>query len=156
MNKFLAVAVVSILCGNTALVWACTPCKQDYDLSASLAEADFIILVEKLRDGTATDSGHGWGGPDWIEVAIKGSLKGRRLPPRIKVNSYDGQCVYGFDLDKGREYVLLLKEIDESKKQYRFDSVFRGCGVKALEVEDDYIIINGARWTVEEFESLIY
>lgn len=138
------------------LAAACEPCREEHDLVSSMQAAEFILLVEKTRDGTRNDDGYGWGGPDWIEVKIKGSLKGRRLPPIIKINSYEGQCLRGFKLDKGKEYVVLLREIQSAKTQFRFDVVLKGCGTKSLPVEEDYIVVDGARWTVEEFESLLY
>ncbi|MCA9402456.1 MAG: hypothetical protein KC897_01630 [Candidatus Omnitrophica bacterium] len=133
----------------------CPVCKEEYDLASSLAEAEFILLVELKSEGPRNDNGEGWGGPDWVEVEVKGRLRGRRLPPRIKVNFWEGQCAKGFDLEYGQEYVLLVVEKEMSRKPYRFDVVLNGCGVKSLPVEDDFIIINGARWTVEEFESLL-
>lgn len=49
----------------------------------------------------------------------------------------------------------MVVENEVSRKPYRFDVVLNGCGIKSLPVEDDFIVINGARWTVEEFESLL-
>lgn len=75
-----------IIIGFRADAQTCPVCKEEYDLASSLAEAEFILLVELKREGPRNDNGEGWGGPDWVEVEVKGRLRGRRLPPRIKVN----------------------------------------------------------------------
>lgn len=153
--SYLKTILCALLLMSGPTVWACEPCIRQYDLDASFAAADFVLIVEKTRDGPRTDQGYGWGGPDWIEVAVKETLKGRELPSHIKVNSFDGQCVLGFDLEKGRDYVILVKELRSSTKRYRFTSVYKGCGVKALEVDGDYILIDGGRWTFDEVRGMM-
>ena len=143
---------VGLVFTGIAVALACTPCSRQYDLDETLAAADFVIIAEKKRDGPRTDQGYGWGGPDWIEIRVKETLKGRELPRSLKVNSFDGQCTYGFQLQQGRDYILLVKEQRATKKSYRFTSVFRGCGVQSLEMDGDYVIINGGRWTMAEFQ----
>lgn len=152
---WIGLLAVSLTVSGVSAQGGCPVCKQEYDLAASLAASEFILLVELKREGPPNDGGAGWGGPDWVEVEVKGSLRGRRLPPRIRVNFWEGQCAKGFDLEFGQEYVLLAKEMEVSRKQYRFDVVLNGCGVKSLPVQGDFIVIDGVRWTVEEFESLL-
>ena len=85
-------------------------------------------------------------GPDTIKIEIRQILKGDlRKGEIMTVNSWDGMCPYGINVDDG-EYILFL-----TKRKTIWDTVNYGCSEKILPVRDGRVILKDTTLTIAEF-----
>jgi len=145
------IIILFLVFGMAPASYACEPCAKILNFEESVKEADLIIIGEKISEGSRSDFGEGYGGPDWIEVKIKQILKGEIEAERIKVNSWDAMCSYGILVESDKSYVMFLKRRDVTHEDYRFDAVNYGCGVKTYAVENNLINIDGENISVDDF-----
>lgn len=154
MNIKTRVTVIIALLGAvwTPTGYACEPCMQIHNLEESLVAADAVVIGTKIGEAPYAALNRGPGGPDWIEVRIRRTLKGEDLPSVIKINAWDGMCAYGFLLEENKDYLLLLAGTDLDGQETQFQAVFYGCGVKAFEVAHGHVLLSEDEVPLAEFK----
>lgn len=115
-------------------VYACEPCAEILGLEETAAQADLIIIGQKIAEGPHT----GVGGPDWIMVKVIEILKGQVENEQIQVNSWDGMCAYGIVVDDNEAYVMFLE-----KGSDQYDTVEFGCAVTTLPIKGEGVELEG-------------
>lgn len=133
--------------------FACEPCSKIFNLNETAQAADTIIVGRKIGEGPTTIRAEYPGGPDWIEVKVLRTLKGE-VSGIIRVNSWDAICTYGIIVDDDKEYIMFLeKRIPGPGEVFNDDyrTVEDGCAVKILPVEDNAVITDLKRMSVDEF-----
>jgi hypothetical protein len=126
------------------IVYACQPCPEVLTFDESVAEADAIIIGERVGSGPSTGDG-----PDWITVKVYEVLKGSVDEQRIRVNSWNGMCAYGIVVEDGL-YVMIL-----SKYENEYDAVHGGCGVKTFPVESEMVMMADGPVPVDDFVQML-
>jgi hypothetical protein len=145
-SRRMIIAVGLILAALLAvqIVYACEPCPEVLTFEESVAEADVIIIGERVGLGPSTGDG-----PDWITVKVYEVLKGSVPDERIQVNSWNGMCPYGIVVEDGL-YVMIL---DKFEGQY--DAVHWGCGVKTFPVESEMVMMGDGPVSIDEFVGML-
>lgn len=132
--------------GGQAL--ACELCPLDYrtDLSGSIAEADIIVYAERDYADYENDGDQ----PEIIDLFVHNVLYWSLGSSSIMVYSWIGMCPYGLTINDSRQYIIFLEKGDQDI--YR--PVYQWCGVKALPVVDDKVIID--EWASTEYHVPLY
>ncbi|MBN1121114.1 MAG: hypothetical protein JXJ17_08550 [Anaerolineae bacterium] len=145
-SRRLAVIAGLILAALLAvqIVYACEPCPEVLTFEETVAEADVIIIGERVGLGPSTGDG-----PDWITVKVYEVLKGSVSENRIRINSWDGMCPYGIVVEDGL-YVMILDEYSGG-----YDSVHWGCGVKTFPVESEMVMMGDGPVPVDDFVQML-
>lgn len=125
---------------------ACEPCAEMLTLEESAAEADLIIVGAMLDQGPSTGNG-----PDWITVQVVERWKGARTPDRIRVNSWDGMCLYGIPAESG-EFLMLLEQRDD-----QYVTVNSGCAISryTIDAANEQVIVDDQPVSYTDFIDLL-
>jgi hypothetical protein len=143
MSAFLLAITVSLFFLTPAL--ACEPCFRILTLEETAEAADLVIIGRLARKGPSTGD-YPQGGPDWIEVQVLETLKGKPKEKRIRVNSWDGMCNYGIILPDKRDYIIFLAEGEELYK-----AVDIGCAAKQFPIENGMVMLETESVSLDEF-----
>jgi len=113
---------------------ACEPCIEILSLEDTAARADLVIVGRWKEDGPSTGDFPN-GGPDWNDVYVVETWKGRVEDDIIRVNGWDGMCDFGFtfhadDPPGSTRYLMFLQ-----KGEDMYYPVEYGCSVKQLTIE---------------------
>jgi hypothetical protein len=114
---------------------ACEPCYRILALEETAEAADLIIIGKLAREGPSTGE-FPHGGPDWIEIQVLETLKGKPGAKKIRANSWDGMCAYGILLPDKQEYLIFLAEGEE-----HYNAVEIGCSAKQYPIEDGMVVL---------------
>ena len=125
---------------------ACEPCTKDASMNfeATARAADLIIIAQR-ENFSPDELTYGVGGPENIKVKVIQTLKGETSAAEIVVKSWSGMCPYGIVLNDNKPHVIFLKKSD---KIYRAVDM---CSVKSYAVEDDAVLFEGQKISVEDF-----
>ena len=140
-------ALLFILFTLTApAAFACEPCTKDASMNfeATARAADLVIIAQR-EDFSPDELTHGVGGPENIKVKVIRTLKGETSAAEIMVKSWSGMCPYGIVLNDNKPHVIFLKK---SEEMYRAVDM---CSVKSYAVEDDAVLFEGRKISVEDF-----
>lgn len=120
---------------------ACEPCMEVATFDEAVEAADLIIVGQKVADGPSTGDG-----PDWITVQVIDVLKGE-VPAehRIRVNSWDGMCLYGIPADNERKVMLL----EEGSGIY--NAVMYGCAISQYLMQGELVLVEDQSYALDEF-----
>lgn len=122
-------------------VLACEPCESNLGIEETIAQADLILIGQKIRDivepGIPPDT------PPEIVVRIDRFLKGFVKEKELKVHSFSGECPYGIVVDE-KSYLIFLKGPP-------YTAVNNGCAVKTLPAQEGLIEWEGRRLSPNEF-----
>lgn len=121
---------------------ACEPCAEAMTLEETAAEADLIIVGAMVGEGPSTGDG-----PDWITVQVLETWKGSTDRTNIRVNSWDGMCLYGIPNEEGT-YLMLLEESDD-----QYVTVNYGCAISryTLDPANEQVIVGDQRVSYNDF-----
>jgi hypothetical protein len=130
----LLIVVVLALLVEANTTRACEPCFEILSLEESAAKADLVIVGRRKEDGPSTGEFPN-GGPDWYDVYVVETWKGKAEDDVIRVNGWDGMCLFGFDFQSddppgSTRYVMFLQESEDI-----YYPVEYGCSVKQLIIE---------------------
>lgn len=127
-------------------VFACEPCTRDASMNfEATARAADLIIIGRRENFSPDELTHGVGGPETITVKVVQKLKGETSAAEITVKSWSGMCPYGIVLNDNKPHVIFLKKSD---KTYRAVDM---CSVKSYAVEDDAVLFEDQRISVEDF-----
>lgn len=128
--RYLLAALLALCAGSA---FACEPCPKNYSLEESLAQADLVLVASIDAPVTVNDQlPH-----DNLIADVKLVLKGAWHGGHIQLRSTYGMCNYGFAPTDGDALLL----IEYNGKEYT--TVLGGCGVKALALKNNNVIIDG-------------
>lgn len=137
---------------------ACEPCSEIWDFARTAAVADLILVAREnpAPKPTPPPGQPPPDGPDSIKIDIEQVLKGEESRQTIVVNSWDGMCPYGIQLEPGSHVVLLRKRNDRQQwDDVEFDSLNNGCALKSLPIKDGKVELEGKSLTLDELRSLL-
>ncbi|MGD8457153.1 MAG: hypothetical protein PVF83_12275 [Anaerolineales bacterium] len=144
MKKSLAlIGLLILLLAFASPARACEPCYRILTLEETAEAADLIIIGKLAGEGPSTgDYPHG--GPDWIDVQVLETLKGKPSA-MIRVNSWDGMCAYGIILPDKQDYLIFLEEGEEL-----YNSVEIGCSTRQFPVMDEMVVLENETVPLDE------
>jgi hypothetical protein len=113
---------------------ACEPCLEILSLEDTAAQADLIIVGRQKEDGPSTGDFPN-GGPDWYDVYVVETWKGKAKDDIIRVNGWDGMCLFGLDFQSdgppsSTRYLMFLRDGEDM-----YYPVEYGCSVKQMTIE---------------------
>lgn len=126
---------------------ACQPCAESFDWIETARSADVVVVGRKLDESAEEDAG----GPDWIDLMVDDELIGTAISEVVRVNSWDGMCPYGVQINGREPHIVFLKSANLSRTRAHYTAVAQGCGAKALPIVDDHVVVNETRIPVAQF-----
>ncbi len=139
-KSFFITGIIFTLLLRTSFVYACEPCPETLNFEETVEKSDLIIISQRTDYWQYEQKV-----PDSINVKIIEVLKGDINQNQITVNSWDGMCPYGIDVDD-KIYIMLLQ-----KRDNQYDAVNFGCSVKTFLVENNMVDFDGNTITLDDF-----
>lgn len=139
--------IFSLLTPHLAL--ACEPCAQRMDWMQTAKAADVIVVGRKFDDGPNTGSG----GPDFIDLKVDDELVGVAISEVVRVNSWDGMCPYGVQINNGDPHIVFLRTTNLAKTKAHYSAVSQGCSATAFPIIDDYVVMGKTKMPLDQFKA---
>ena len=139
---------------SPSMIFACEPCARILNLQETINASDLIIVGQKVAEGPRTGGPKDVSGPDWIKVKIVKTLKGQTNLKEITINSWDGMCNYGIDVDD-KTYIMLLDREGDPSGDHDYNAVNYGCAMKTFPVQDETVELEGRKISLLDFSSMI-
>jgi len=150
MKKTALIMVVVLLSFSNSEVHACEPCSKILNFGETVQQADLIIVGEKSANGPSVMMNQFPDASDWIDIKIFDILKGQEKKKRIRVNSWDGMCSYGIDIDDGK-YIIFLEKREVDHETYQYDAVNYGCSIRIYSIKDDIVVFGDEQILMGQF-----
>ena len=154
MKETILIIAAILLTFISSEIHACEPCAKILNFEETIQRADLIIVGKKISEGPLAGPENFQVGPDWIEFKIMDVLKGESRKKIIKINSWNGMCPFGIQIDSGN-HMLFLTSLENAVDAVQYDTVNFGCSVKTYPIEGEIVVFGDEKISMEKFTEIL-